>query len=270
MSVTSLASSSVTWSKIGEYTEEINGTIPYTLSIFYAPLAAGAGTTYSSTTVTIDFNNTPDDYGVIFFGVTGLYSYTSPLDSNVLLPIMGYVAGTGDLSTDVSTSQADDLLLAFSMTAGGGGTYPPSYTGIGYGGGWPNNNWVGLAASYLSISTLQSSVSVDWGTVTATLGVILAISADAPPSPGETGTWASTEAPDTMSMAGDLPISGTWASTEAADTMILDGYPGAGGSITGTWASTEEVDTLTMTGYASGSESFVPGSAGHRRIFIMT
>lgn len=38
------------------------------------------------------------------------------------------------------------------------------------------------------------------------------------PAVGVTGTWASTEAPDTMAAFGLTPAAGTWASTEAPDT----------------------------------------------------
>lgn len=73
---------------------------------------------------------------------------------------------------------------------------------------------------------------------------------------GVSGTWASTEAPDTFAAVGYITVSGAWASTEAPDRMSFVGYTPA----TAVWASTENPDRMAFYGSVNDAPAPSPGS----------
>jgi hypothetical protein len=140
MSVTSVASAGVTWSKVAEYTYSdptwSPGTnIPYTMSLWKAPL--GSRTTYAATNITVDFNATADAFAGAVWGVVGDYTPGGcTLDPNASLPATGggQVGGSGDAVFEYSTSLSDDLLFLLLGSDSETGVSPTGWTFVTSGG----------------------------------------------------------------------------------------------------------------------------------------
>ena len=174
--VSSIASSGVTWTKVTEYTFTL-GTIPYTISVWKAPL--GSRTTYSSTTLTWTLNTTCDGISMVFWATTGdNVAGGCTLDPNVSLPLeVGNASGSP--TGTYSTTNADDLLLSFVATdSGSASSAPNGFSGFNSAHIWPANQTYHYAA-YKSVSATQSCVSLAYGANIEMLQVLFAESADA-------------------------------------------------------------------------------------------
>lgn len=116
--------------------------------------------------ITVVFTSTYDDCDVIAFGVSGCNTST-PWDANVSLPAhASFNTGpTTPAVSGVSTSSADDLLLAFVGAIGGASGNPPS--------GWTN-----LTVSSNGGGTLGSSADISYKSVSSTQSGITVTSTD--------------------------------------------------------------------------------------------
>ena len=178
LAVNSVTSSGLTFTKIFEQAGSLGG-IPYTVSVWCAPLGPGDGSgSLSAQSTTVALSASCDAFVCCFFGTKGTAS-NNPVsqDPNVSMP--AFSAATNP-SVTISTDRPHDLLLCAAVTNSGSfGGRPAEFTSIQSGHTWPVN-YTGLDCGYLSESTTQSSVTFTPTTGTNTNELlVLAITADA-------------------------------------------------------------------------------------------
>lgn len=206
-------------------------------------------------------------------------------------------SGNNQILADTATakeSNTDQAGSSVSLASGTPGHAPECFIGgtnletsgktISYGSGWTQIgstltttgfNGMELGAAYnieSSATTLSNSTSASESWLLAIVGFYESVS-------GVTGTWASTENKDSMSVTGGL-VGGTFTPTEHTDTMSATGEPGPrgtwasteatdtfsarGGLVSGTWASTEAKDTMAAAGYPELSGTWASTEAKDR------
>lgn len=122
----------------------------------------------SGEVITIHFDAAPNDMKAVAFGVYG-GDISDPMDANASLPKIPTGDRTTPSATGISTTNADDLLLAIiaSDSDGGAGlvsnTAPSTFTLMSYQGNATNDNnpnTINLNVSYKLVSATQSGITV--------------------------------------------------------------------------------------------------------------
>jgi flagellin-like protein len=134
-----------------------------------------ASSPLSAASITVTMTGAVDDGSIVAFGVSGANTAT-PWDPNVSLPKAGTATAASIPSVSaVSTNNANDMVLGFTgVTTSSDPSFPTETAGAGYSLVTTklNGNGVGgaeAAAEYKVVSSLQSSISVAFGTTTDAL-----------------------------------------------------------------------------------------------------
>lgn len=179
----------------------------------------------------------------------------------LIVPIQGYDTGqihdaavrgenTGTAPPlnlpDAGTILAGDLLIAaFGFEDAGDGFGPAAglttHTLI-------NGGTLNVRSLLVGTSTTDDTPGATWNTTGNGCGGIAFI-VNTAAGGSVTGTFAVTEAADTMSASGTVATVGTFAVTEAVDTIAASGS--AQSAVSGTLALTEGADTLAASGVAA-------------------
>jgi hypothetical protein len=248
--VTGIASSNgLTWAKRTAKQWVDAGGVNNNFEIWWA----AAPGTITSEVLTISFSGTVDACTSIVFSTFGP-SLSSPWDTNGSLPALKTdVTGSNVAVTGPTYSTSNKgVALTFYADAQGptsnGEPIPnnPWFVINGVDDASAPVNWSVQAASFKYLASPASSDAVvyaatptlkDWGVITDALSL----------STSPSGTWASTETPDTFAAIGfpGFPgVSGQFVVTENKDTFAATGYPAA----VGTWHTTESPDTFSAFG----------------------
>ena len=197
-----------------------------TIELWWAPSTG----TLSSEVITVTMASNIDDAIMFAVGVHGCHSISAPFDSNVSLPGVGSVNGSGVAEAVISTSQADDLIMSFFASTGGNvssGT-PVGATTLTANG----NNGGGLGICSIgsfrsAVSSTQSNLSVGQTGLTSTLSIpvlVDVLTADASTST-TTGTVTQTFGGITMAVSGKGGVKSTVAQTFGGITQLAEGTP---------------------------------------------
>ena len=278
----------LTWSLESKVVNTTSGAATTTVEVWTAPASAvyNSGLTSAIQTPAWSGGN-PDSWTTAFCAVLSCFSISSPFDNNVSLPASNFNTSSAVPPTvTFSTSQADDLIVAFTTRANTfGASTPAGWTNEGNGGGNGGANGSFVTIDYKSVSTTQSSATYAESSATTDKSwttLVLAFTADSSAGPPSGtwhstegtdtfsghggllgGTWSSTEAKDSASMAGFVPINGTWAVTGTKDTMSSSGYP----ELIGSWASIDIKDHFL---FGLRSPLIPQNISGRRRVLIIT
>lgn len=221
-----------------------------------------------------------DNTIITTFAIAGANT-SAPWDTNGSLPATNTdVTGS---STDPSVSGVSTTasnIMALAMWGSGNnsnpiGTAPSGFTEIAHVNATSGTDWEYGSSAYGVFTSALSSATVTFGELELDWGMIVDAIVVAPFT--NTGTWASTEADDTMAFAGGVLggswssteatdvmafaalLKGTWGSTEAKDTLAFVGHP----SLFGSWNSTEAKDTMAATAIGPIATYFDPTTASH-------
>jgi hypothetical protein len=215
-----------------------------------------------------------DEISVTFGGGGGVNGYsclqavainnvkTSPVFDAGGSPFV-YAGGSGDLAiSGVSTAAANTLMLLWEYAYQGDNSSYGSPFSTEYG----SSGFSPAVIGYLTAGNVQSSVyaqnfsasqsgdTYTGATSVSNTGIVAMAFAKAPPT--SHGTWASTEATDTMSVHGGV-LSGSWDSIGAPDVMAFSSY----GGVNGSWTPTEHTDTAALIGDGPTATTFDPTTA---------
>ena len=162
---------------------------------WWAPSTA----TISALTVTVTYSATVDCPIIMGYGINGCANINSPWDSNVSLPAVntntGGTATTPTTLANVSTSQADDLILwsfCTSDTNTGKTIVPASYTITGTGfQNTSGTNDVGGNTARRAVSATQTNITVASATNNTINWICVAdaLTADATSAPQKNRDW---------------------------------------------------------------------------------
>ena len=122
-----------------------------TLEEWYAPTTVPL----SSDVITATYGTAPGSQ-VAAFGVSGV-NLNSPFDTNVSLPAsasQNFGSGLSPLSTVISTSKPNDMLLSFFVPNGAGTTKPSGFSNI--------VTFSNLSTAYKTTNALQSTTTISW------------------------------------------------------------------------------------------------------------
>jgi hypothetical protein len=238
-SITGIAdAASLSWSKYDTYNAGSQGGNTYYIDVWTATASAPL----SNDEISITFNAENTGEVIVYaFGVAN----TSGIDADS--PFHGSGSSSDPSVGSISTAKAKSVLVV-AANAG----YAPqaiTWSGLqnlgGANGGGPNYVATGFAIE--GFSSTQSGYSTGSAANSQSDWDATALAFDYS-APGVTGTWASTEADDTLSGEGSLegPPTGTWNSTEAHDTWAATGFPELPN---GSWFVTEPTDTASIHGY---------------------
>src|ERR1035437_6820012 len=218
---------------------------------------AYAAAQQTALTITVTMSGVINSGTHAIFGVSGCTNFTDPWTANSSVPKTAVDTGAGSVVQVTGVSTTEPNCIVFGFYGGETGSTPNAETTpIAFTQAYARQNWGGsrhssIWAEYYIFSSAQAGITV--GSASSTLsnwGMIADAITDA--TPPLTGTWASTEAPDTFAAAGSPIEVVTWASTEAKDVFAAIGYAS---SVTGVWASLETKDTFAGAG--------LPNPAGH-------
>ncbi len=180
--VLSVLSAHLTWTKYTEYKPGL--TNKGSIEVWTA-VASG---TLTAEVVTVAVDGSINAGDMLIFGVKGLASTSAPMDPNASIPAKQ--SGTGDVNLGYSTSNADDLLIAFmggdTSTAAGavfaGSISGKDNSGDNAGGTLEFCSFIQGKAGLSAPQTSQTVSTSGAGGATHTLAVLLAFTADAAPT----------------------------------------------------------------------------------------
>ena len=236
---------------------------------------AYAAAQQTALTITTTMSGGIDSGTLAVLAVSGVQNFTNPWTANSSVPKTAVDTGASSPVQVTGVSTTEPNCIVFGFYGGETGSTPNAETTpTAFTQAYARQNWGGsrhssIWAEYYIFSSAQASITV--GSASSTLsnwGMIADAITDA--TPPLTGTWASTEAPDTFAAAGSPIEVVTWASTEAKDVFAAIGYAN---SITGIWASLETKDTFAGAGlpnpagyWTSTEAKDVFAAAGYQQI----
>ena len=202
--VTSVTSAHVTWSLYKQvqsvHTQDWN--VKHDLEIWIG----FAATQLSSEVITVDYSATVDSSSVSFIAIAGSALTSAPfVDPNGSSYETVDNGASASVSTSISTTNADNVLVGFQFTTNRGGA-PSAPTGWTSQVSQSNHSPSAIDLEWMVatkiVTSAQSSLSTTYGgglDNNDTTIVQFAITGD---NSSPSGTWASTEATDTMSASG--------------------------------------------------------------------
>jgi hypothetical protein len=152
VTVSSVTATGLTFTKVQSIVQNSSGT--FNMLDLWTAVASG---TLSSKTITVTLSASVFNLSMSAFGVTGLFSTSTPYDPNVLTPLT--TAANPITALSITTTNADDLLLylATAQSANGNGGAPTGFTQFASEGG---TGFVDILCNYKSVSATQSGTSV--------------------------------------------------------------------------------------------------------------